>query len=218
MKNEWIARFLLILMLAAVLCSVVSCNAVADEPVESGESTDTGNEQPVGSIGSEQGSIRSGTQASGYTMYLKLDGIEGEATSSKHQKEIVVLDFKTGAQSDTALDSAGSGGTFEPFVFVHPVDKATPNLQQYCLVGKKISTATLSVCTSIAGLETVVFKIVLDRIKITNAVIEYDEESGMLLETVSLAADKMTWTVISIGLDNSIGGKTEANFDQSKKA
>lgn len=153
------------------------------------------------------------------SMYIKLDGIEGNAKSSQFDRQIEVLDFSMGsAQSvQTGSPDAAGKGVFDPIVFVHGVDKATPKIQENCMKGTHINTGTLYVTKSIAGKEVVIFKATMEDIKIVKAEITYDEERGTIIETVSLLVNKLTWTQTTIGLDNTLGGNTEASFDQTKK-
>ena len=47
----------------------------------------------------------------GYDFYLKLDGIDGECTDSKHTKWIEVLSYSTGVEQRGTVHSAGGQST-----------------------------------------------------------------------------------------------------------
>lgn len=155
-------------------------------------------------------------------IFLKIDGIEGESKDSKHDKWIDVLTFKHGSiQSvQTGSPDAAGRGIFEPFVFKHLVDKATPKLQEACMKGSHIKSAEVHFCRAIAGKQEVVYKVKFEGLKIVKAVVEVEdlaEGAFQLVETVQFLANKQTWTGTAVGLDNSIGGNTEACYDQTKK-
>src|SRR5579863_509349 len=80
-------------------------------------------------------------------IFLKLTGIEGESTDSSHPNEIEVLtwDWSVSQQSNMHAGSGGGAGrcTVSDLTFEHYIDRATPNLTQYCLTGKHIDNAVL---------------------------------------------------------------------------
>lgn len=82
-------------------------------------------------------------------MYLKLDGIEGEAQDSVHAKEIDILAWSWGgSQSGTTHMGAGGGGgkaNIQDLSFTHYVDSATHLLLQRMFDGKHIPEGTLTV-------------------------------------------------------------------------
>ena len=82
-------------------------------------------------------------------MFLKLEGIKGEAQDSKHKDEIDVLAWSWGAsQSGTTHMGAGGGGgkaNIQDLSFTHYVDSASHNLLQRVFDGKHIEKATLVV-------------------------------------------------------------------------
>jgi type VI secretion system secreted protein Hcp len=89
-------------------------------------------------------------------IFLKINGIEGESQDSAHKNEIEVLAFNWRAYQDSTMHAgsggmhAGSGGgagkaTVEDFEFDHYVDRSSPNLMKYCLTGKHVQEAKLTV-------------------------------------------------------------------------
>ena len=77
-----------------------------------------------------------------FDAFLKLDGIKGESTDSKHKDEIDVLSFNWGAhQGSSHATGSGSGSgkvDVSPFSFVHKTDKSSPILFQKCCAGDHI--------------------------------------------------------------------------------
>jgi type VI secretion system secreted protein Hcp len=87
-------------------------------------------------------------------MFIKIDGIDGEAQDSKHKNEIEVLAWSWGA-SQAGSFATGSGGgsgkvSVQDLSFTKWFDKASPILQQHCFNGKHIGKAVL-VCRKASG-------------------------------------------------------------------
>ncbi|HXK02447.1 MAG TPA: type VI secretion system tube protein Hcp [Verrucomicrobiae bacterium] len=77
-----------------------------------------------------------------FDAFLKLDGIKGESTDSKHKDEIDVLSFHWGAQQTSAHSSGTGSGSgkvdVSPFSIVHKTDKSSPVLFQKCCTGEHV--------------------------------------------------------------------------------
>lgn len=82
-------------------------------------------------------------------MFLKLDGIKGEAQDAKHKEEIDVLAWSWGvAQSGTTHMGSGSGSgkvSVQDLSVTKYVDKASATLLQHSATGKHISKGELIV-------------------------------------------------------------------------
>ena len=82
-------------------------------------------------------------------MFLKIEGIDGEAQDADHGSEIDVLAWSWGAsQSGTTHVGGGSGsgkGNFQDISITKWVEKSTPNLLRYCSNGHHIPRARLTV-------------------------------------------------------------------------
>jgi type VI secretion system secreted protein Hcp len=80
---------------------------------------------------------------------LKIDGIKGESTDSKHKDEIEIESFSWGATQSGSFQSGGGGGAgkvaFQDFHFTTRVNVASPNLMVACASGQHIKLATLTV-------------------------------------------------------------------------
>ena len=156
-------------------------------------------------------------------IYMQIYGIEGEAKDSNHQQwiELDYLKFASTQSVQTGSPEAAGRGIFEPVVFKHVVDKASPKLQEACMKGRKIDSAVIECCRSIAGKQEVVYKVQLEGIKIVRAeveTVELEEGGTQLVETVNLLVNKMVWTKFSFGLNNAPSGDSAASFDLSQRA
>lgn len=154
--------------------------------------------------------------------FLKLEGIDGQSDDKGHPKWIEVMSFAHGSMQNISVqrgvDVAGRG-QFLPFTFTHAVDKATPKLQQFCMSGQKIAKAEFAYCRAIAGVQTAVYEVKLENVKVAKAEVHTisSSEDALLqqpVETVELIAGKISWKVTPIKADNTKDGAIEAAFDQ----
>jgi type VI secretion system secreted protein Hcp len=85
--------------------------------------------------------------------HLKLDGITGESTATKHSGEIEVHSWSWGASNPTSTSGTGlSAGkvSISDLNITKPVDKASAKLLELCCTGKHIATGVLS-CSKSTG-------------------------------------------------------------------
>jgi type VI secretion system secreted protein Hcp len=82
-------------------------------------------------------------------MFLKIDGIKGEAQDDKHKDEIDVLAWSWGISQSGTSHMGGGGGagkvSVQDLSVTKFMDKATPNLMMYCCNGKHIPKVMLTV-------------------------------------------------------------------------
>lgn len=109
---------------------------------------------PSGASGAPNaGSLSGGTFINNnqVDIFLKLDGIKGESTSSKHKDEIELLSFSWGA-TQTAIPSGGSGGSnraaktnFASFDLTKELDASSPKLFSTLALGKHVADGELTI-------------------------------------------------------------------------
>ena len=79
--------------------------------------------------------------------FLKLDGIKGESTDSKHKGEIDLESFSWGATQSGTHSAGGGGGAgkvqMQDFHFVMKANTASPKLMEACATGEHIKNAIL---------------------------------------------------------------------------
>jgi type VI secretion system secreted protein Hcp len=82
-------------------------------------------------------------------MFLKLEGIKGEAQDKTHAEEIDVLAWSWGMSQSGNFHSGGGGGSgkanFQDISITKYIDKSSMTLMGYIASGKHIPTATLIV-------------------------------------------------------------------------
>lgn len=82
-------------------------------------------------------------------MFIKIGDLKGESVDDKHKGEIDVLAWSWGmSQSGNTHVAAGGGAgkvNVQDLSFTKHLDKASPNLMQYCCNGKHFADALLTV-------------------------------------------------------------------------
>lgn len=150
-------------------------------------------------------------QGAAVDFFLKIDGIEGEATHELHRGEIEVLSWSWGAtNSSSALGSGGGAGkaNFQDLSITKTVDKASPKLMLYCAQGKHIPSATLTVRRG--GGEFM--KIEMSNVLISSFKVAGDRATGAPTNEVRLRFSRV---VITTFVQNADGSTTpvKAGYD-----
>jgi type VI secretion system secreted protein Hcp len=82
-------------------------------------------------------------------MFVKIDGIQGEAQDDKHKNEIDILSWSWGTTQSQTLSTGGGGGagraSFQDLSFVHRLDRASPVLFRYAADGRHVPNVLLTV-------------------------------------------------------------------------
>jgi len=99
-----------------------------------------------------------------FDAYLKIEGVDGEATDSKHAKWIEVQSFTHGGTGPAAATGKPS---FSGLCFTKFTDKASPALDQSCAQGKSFPSATLELITSDAA-RVRFYQIILSNVVVTS--------------------------------------------------
>jgi type VI secretion system Hcp family effector len=129
---------------------------------------------------------------------ILLDGIDGE----QEDKSIVCLSFNHGSTQNISLtnDDISGTGHLIPFTFIHKVDSATPVLQQFCMLGKSVKTASFQYAVNRDGEIIAVLLVDMEVVHIAKAEVKTilkdpdDPTSAHAVEEVQLVCDRITWT------------------------
>ncbi|MDR2480848.1 MAG: type VI secretion system tube protein Hcp [Spirochaetaceae bacterium] len=155
--------------------------------------------------------------------FLKLDGIEGQASDTKHEKWLDILSFSHGALQNINVQASSDvqgRGQFIPFSFTHAVDKATPKLQLSCMKGEVIKQAKFEYCRVLGGSQTPVYEITLNSVRVAKAEIKTlnpksdDVASQQPVEEVQLVAAEIVVKVMPIKPDGTKDGAIETKWNQ----
>ena len=104
-------------------------------------------------------------------IFLKINGIEGESMDSSHKNEIDVLSWEWQVMQESNMHVGSGGGsgkaTIKDLIFVHHVDRSSPNLMKFCMTGKHVPEAVL-VVRKAGGNPLEYLKITMTDVVITN--------------------------------------------------
>ncbi len=152
-------------------------------------------------------------------IYLKLDGIDGEATAKGHEKWIEVLSFSWGVSNQGSLASGGGGGagkaSFQDLHFVQNTQASSPLLLKACATGQHIKEAGL---TFIKGDSSRSFEYLT--IKLEDVLVSSYQAGGaegangdVPSEEVSLNFSQILFSYAQQAADGSVSPPIEFTFD-----
>jgi type VI secretion system secreted protein Hcp len=125
-------------------------------------------------------------------IFLKIEGITGEAQDATHEGEIDIHGWHWAVHQDARMLSGSGGGaakaTVQDMVLVHGIDRATPSLMAACFQGKHFAQTVLTLRKS-GGLPLDFFKITMSDVVITR-VQPYGSDGGHF-EEVHLSFSKI---------------------------
>ena len=146
--------------------------------------------------------------------FLKIDGIDGESTDSKHKNEIDILSWSWG-ESQTGSSATGGGGgagkvSMNDFNFMMTVNKASPKLLLACANGSHIKEALLT-CRK-AGKEQQEYL----KIKFTDLLVSSFQTSGSSetpVDSISLNFSKIEYEYYPQKPDGTLDAKVPVHWD-----
>jgi type VI secretion system secreted protein Hcp len=132
------------------------------------------------------------------TTFIKLDGIEGEATDRDHRGEIEVLSWSWGLTRP--LPGAGGAGTGKATPLelrvVHRYDKASPLIGKRAAAGQHIATAVLSARKAGEGqkdfLQVTMKEVFITSVTVTDGGEGPSEEVAMSYRSIDFAYSQQT--------------------------
>lgn len=148
--------------------------------------------------------------------FLKINGIDGESQDASHKGEIEVTHWGWAASQNSSMHSGSGGGagkaTVEDLAFEHFVDRASPNLMKYCLTGKHIDQAVLTVRKA-GGSPLEYLKITMSDVIVTHVQPSGSRSDTALNEQVRLSFSKVKQEYIVQNAQGGSGGAVTAAFD-----
>ena len=158
-----------------------------------------------------------------FDAFLKIDGVNGESTDSKHQNEIELMAYSWGAsQAITGTVSsvgniAGQRVNMDELSVSKQLDSTSPLLAQHCAEGKVFPSAKLTLCRAGGKKEKYM------EYKLTNAMIasvnvggSSQGDGGVPTEEVGIAFTKIEMTYTKIGPNGTPQGNTTGSWDLAK--
>ncbi len=148
-------------------------------------------------------------------MYLKIEGIKGDSTDSKHKDWIEVQSFThsinqaTGGATSAQGVMTGGRADHGDFSFVKRIDASTPTLAKFCCSGKPITKVEFELCRAM-GDKTCFMKYFFEDSVISKVGPQGTSEGDDLipLEEVGLRYGVIKWEYTPT--DPKGGGKTGA--------
>ncbi|NND91257.1 MAG: type VI secretion system tube protein Hcp [Granulosicoccus sp.] len=149
-------------------------------------------------------------------MFIKLDGVEGEAQDDKHKKEIDVLAWSWGSsQSGTTHMGAGGGGgkaNIQDLSLTKYIDSSTHTLLQRTFDGKHIKEGTL-VVRKAGGTPLEYLKIKMTDIMVTSVSTGGSGGEDRLTENVTLNFSKVEVDYVPQKEDGTGEAEKKAGWD-----
>jgi type VI secretion system secreted protein Hcp len=136
-----------------------------------------------------------------FDAFLKIDGVPGESTDSKHKDWIEILSYSHGVtQSSSGAQSSGGARSSQrcdhaDFSLVKTLDKASPKLNLFCCNGTHIKEIKLALCRA-TGDKQQYMEYKLDDSIVSGVRPGGSSQGGepLPLEEVSFNYGKITWT------------------------
>jgi type VI secretion system secreted protein Hcp len=148
--------------------------------------------------------------------FLKIDGVEGESTDSKHKEEIELESWSWGESN--VGDAAHRGGmgagkvSMQDFHFVMKVNKATPKLMQACATGQHLKKAVLTVRKA-GGDQQEFLKITLSDLIVSSYQTGGSRGDGIIpVDQISVNFAKVEFEYKEQKADGSVGGALKAGY------
>lgn len=158
-----------------------------------------------------------------FDTYIKIEGVEGEATAKGFEKQFEILSFSWGAANPSSVGSGSTGLTagkvsLTPFNFMKHTDKSSPRLFSACCKGEHFPTAVVSMrkATGQGG------QGVYLTYKFSDVLVESVHWSGSPggddtpMESITLAFGKIDIEYMSQGKDGKLVVAGQASWDLVK--
>ena len=149
--------------------------------------------------------------------FLKIDGIDGESTDSKHKGEIDVESFSWGETNSGTHAGGGGGGAgkvaMQDFHFVMRNNKATPKLMLACATGEHIKKAVL-VCRKAGKDQQEFLKVTMSDLLVSSYQTGGSGHGDIVpTDQVSLNFAKIEFEYKEQKPDGTLGGAVTAGYD-----
>jgi type VI secretion system secreted protein Hcp len=138
-------------------------------------------------------------------MFLKMQGVTGEAGDADHKGQIEVVSWSWGMQASTsaATGRATGKGTMSELRIVKRVDQSSPTLMNFLRNHKLVPQAELTVRKA-GATPLEYFKIELEGVRVTS--LETESENTELVERVSLGFSKVRVSYVPQSATGARGG------------
>ena len=149
-------------------------------------------------------------------IFLKIAGIDGESQDSAHKNEIDISNWSWQVLQESNMHQGSGGGSGKATVrdlnFVHNVDRSSPNLMKFCLTGKHIAEAKLTVRKA-GGSPLEYLKFTMTDVVITNVQPSGSATDEVIKEQVSMSFAKVKQEYTVQNQQGGSGGAVTAGYD-----
>lgn len=149
-------------------------------------------------------------------VFIKFHGIDGESQDFQHKGEIEVLRWIWAVRQPANMHSGSGGGAGKASVsdlyFHHRLDKASPNLLQYCLSGKHIPEVVLTVRKA-GGSPLEYLRITLQEVIISHVEPQGNDSMRTPREKVGLAFARVKMDYVVQNAQGSTAGTVSMGYD-----
>jgi type VI secretion system secreted protein Hcp len=149
-------------------------------------------------------------------MFIKIEGIKGEATDDKHKDEIDVLSWSWGASQAGTMHVAGATGgkaSFQDLSFTKWVDVSTPKLLKAVSTGEQVKEVVLVVRKAAGKQQIEYVKIIMKDCLITSVSGGGSGGEDRLTENVTINFAEYRYEYTSQKPDGSPGGVMPFGYD-----
>ncbi len=153
--------------------------------------------------------------------FLKIEGIPGESSDSKHKGEIEIESWSWGAnQTGTASHGGGLGAgkvAMQDFHFVMKVNKSSPLLMRACASGEHLKSAIL-VCRKAGKDQQEYLKVSFSDLMVSS----YETGGTNAADVVPLDQIRLNFTKVEFEYkeqkpDGTLGGAVKSFYDMKKQ-
>ena len=148
-------------------------------------------------------------------VFLRLDGITGESTDSKHKGEIDILSYTQSFTNNAAISAGGGGSgrvTCGAVTVLKNIDRSSPGFIRLVTTGAHVPKGVITFRT--AGESPIeYYKVTLTDVIVT-AVNQTDSpDPGRIIEQVSMLADRFQFEYTPIDAAGRPGATTKFGWD-----
>jgi type VI secretion system secreted protein Hcp len=146
--------------------------------------------------------------------HLKLDGIQGESTHTKHKDQILITGFNISIHNESNSMGGGMGkGKATPgdLHFTMAYCKASPVLFKHCAAGTHVKEGIVYMSKSAGGQEDFI-KITMKEVFISS-INTSASTGGEVIESVSLSYSDIEYAYKEQKLDGSLKGEVKAGMN-----
>ena len=149
-------------------------------------------------------------------MFLKIEGVEGEAVDKAHGGEIDLLAWSWGMSQSGSMHTGGGGGagkvSVQDISITKYIDRSSPNLMNTCCTGKHYKEAKITVRK--AGDTPVEYYIItMEDVLVTSISTGGSGGEDRLTENISLNFAKVKVEYTPQAKDGSAGATVETGFN-----